>query len=139
MKQKEKYISLKEASKISGYASDYIGQLIRQGKLPGKQVYSTVAWITTEESLRQYMQRREGKENLSLKERMFEKFQQTKSRLFLEWEMTRLLKGALGMVIIVSVGFSLFLFYIFSVNVDKKLQQNTVKRFEENLVKYQTE
>ena len=85
------------------------------------------------------MQRREGKENLSLKERMFEKFQQTKSRLFLEWEMTRLLKGALGMVIIVSVGFSLFLFYIFSVNVDKKLQQNTVKRFEENLVKYQTE
>jgi hypothetical protein len=42
-----KYITLKEAAKISGYASDYIGQLIRRGKLPGKQIYCTVAWMTT--------------------------------------------------------------------------------------------
>lgn len=39
----EKLISLKEAARISGYAPDYIGQLIRKGKIAGKQVYYNVA------------------------------------------------------------------------------------------------
>ncbi|MFH1173486.1 MAG: hypothetical protein V1692_03065 [bacterium] len=37
-----KYINLKEAAKIFGYAPDYldyIGQLIRKGKLPGRQIF----------------------------------------------------------------------------------------------------
>jgi hypothetical protein len=40
-KEKE-YISLKEAADITGYSSDYIGQLIRSGKLEGKQVFQHV-------------------------------------------------------------------------------------------------
>ena len=48
-------ITLKEAAQISGYSADYVGQLIRQGKLPGKQVYSSVSWVTTEEALLTYM------------------------------------------------------------------------------------
>ncbi len=51
----EKLISLKEASKISGYASDYVGQLIREGKIKGKQVYRAVAWVTTEDAIRDYL------------------------------------------------------------------------------------
>ncbi len=51
----EKYITLKEAAKLSGYAPDYLGQLIRKGKLRGKQIYLNVAWVTTEEALRDYM------------------------------------------------------------------------------------
>lgn len=50
-----KYISLKEAAELSGYTPDYLGQLIRKGKLPGKQVYLNVAWMTTEEALKDYL------------------------------------------------------------------------------------
>ncbi|MGC9599439.1 MAG: hypothetical protein ABSE18_03580 [Minisyncoccia bacterium] len=50
-----KYITLKEAAKLSGYAPDYLGQLIRKGKLQGKQIYLNVAWVTTEEAIREYM------------------------------------------------------------------------------------
>lgn len=51
----EKYITLKEASKLSGYSPDYLGQLIRKGKLSGKQVYLNVAWMTTEEAVTEYL------------------------------------------------------------------------------------
>jgi hypothetical protein len=50
----KKYISLKEASKISGYASDYIGFLIRAGKIPGKKIYSRINWVATEEAIKVY-------------------------------------------------------------------------------------
>jgi hypothetical protein len=50
------YITLKEAAKISGYTPDYLGQLIRKGKLKGKQIYLNVAWVTTEKSLKDYLE-----------------------------------------------------------------------------------
>lgn len=50
----EGLITLKEAAKISGYAPDYIGQLIRAGKIPGKQVYCNIAWMTTAEAVIAY-------------------------------------------------------------------------------------
>ena len=49
------YITLKEAGEISGYSPDYIGQLIRRGKLTGKQVYANVAWVTTKDALKDYL------------------------------------------------------------------------------------
>jgi len=49
------YITLKEAAKISGYSPDYLGQLIRGGKLAGKQIYLNVAWVTTEKALKEYL------------------------------------------------------------------------------------
>ena len=54
-KEGSNYITLKEAAKISGYSPDYLGQLIRKGKLAGKQVYLNVAWVTTEKALRSYL------------------------------------------------------------------------------------
>ncbi|MFA6554520.1 MAG: hypothetical protein WCS89_03350 [Candidatus Paceibacterota bacterium] len=45
----KKYISSRRASEISDYASDYIGQLCRAGKLDCKMVGR--AWFITEESL----------------------------------------------------------------------------------------
>ena len=51
---KKKYLSLKEAAKISGYAPDYLGSLIRNKKLAGKKIYSGLTWLTTEESIRKY-------------------------------------------------------------------------------------
>lgn len=50
----ENLISLKEAAQISGYTPDYIGQLIRAGKIPGKQVYANITWMTTAEAVLNY-------------------------------------------------------------------------------------
>lgn len=49
------YISLKQAAELSGYSSDYVGQLIREGKIPGKQIFTNVAWVTTEAAVRKYI------------------------------------------------------------------------------------
>ncbi len=53
--QEKGYITLKEAADISNYSADYVGQLIRAGKIEGQQVYSNVAWVTTEASVREYL------------------------------------------------------------------------------------
>ena len=56
----QEFISLKEAAEISGYAPDYIGWLIRKGKIPGKKLYNGAFWQTTEKSLKQYLLARRG-------------------------------------------------------------------------------
>ena len=56
LKDNTQYITLKEASKLSGYSPEYLGQLIRKGKLAGKQVYLNVAWMTTEGAVREYLE-----------------------------------------------------------------------------------
>lgn len=61
MKNDKKLISLKQASEISGYSSDYIGQLIRSGKIFGEQVYSNVVWMTTEEAVLGYKNKSKNK------------------------------------------------------------------------------
>lgn len=48
-----KYISLKKAAKITGYAPDYLGYLIRKKQLGGRKIGRN--WFTTEESLRAYL------------------------------------------------------------------------------------
>ena len=53
--QKQGYLTLKEAAKLAGYSSDYIGQLIRAGKIRGEQVYSGVAWMTTKDEIQAYL------------------------------------------------------------------------------------
>ena len=49
-----KKISLKQASKISGYSFDYIGQLIRTGKLKGKNIKTQVSWLVSKEEVERY-------------------------------------------------------------------------------------
>ena len=62
VKDKNNLISLKEASQLSGYSADYVGQLIRQGKIPGKQVYCNIAWMTTAEAVLAYKQNSRAKD-----------------------------------------------------------------------------
>lgn len=59
---KDNYISLKEAAALSGYTPDYIGQLIRKGKIEGKQIFSNVAWVTTPEALAAYQKKDRARE-----------------------------------------------------------------------------
>ncbi len=53
--QERGYITLKQAAKIANYTPDYVGQLIRGGKIKGEQVYANVAWVTTEEEIQAYI------------------------------------------------------------------------------------
>ena len=62
LRKSQKFVSLKEATKISGYNSDYIGWLIRNGKIKGKMIYSGVSWQTTKQAILGYKDRKKGEE-----------------------------------------------------------------------------
>lgn len=49
----EKIISLKEAAENSGYHPDYLGSLIRNGKLEGKKIGRN--WFTTEKAVKEFI------------------------------------------------------------------------------------
>ena len=61
----KKYLSLKEAAKISGYSPDYIGYLIRTGKIAGRKIYAGISWQTTEEAIRKYQGLKEKRKESS--------------------------------------------------------------------------
>ena len=58
-------ITLREASKISGYNPDYLGFLIREGKLRGKKVGRN--WLTTREDVRYYLANASARQEVSKK------------------------------------------------------------------------
>lgn len=49
----KKIISLGQASKITGYHSDYLSALIRKGELKGEKIGTN--WFTTEEEIKNYI------------------------------------------------------------------------------------
>jgi len=120
-KNKEKWISLKEAAKISGYSPDYIGEMIRKGKIPGKQVYYNIAWMTTAEALLGYKQRekKKGERKATLKDNISGVLSEIKQKIL--WEMKTLklfaktFKYVLPIIIILVLSFSMLLFYLFSI------------------------
>jgi len=91
VKSEKEYISLREASKISGYSSDYVGYLIRTGKIPGRMVYTGVSWQTTREAILAYknrQQRKKGKTNF--REKINEGLSSLKSRLGFEFNLLKM-------------------------------------------------
>lgn len=125
MDNKEKFLTLKEASEISGYAPDYIGQLIRIGKLTGKQIYCNVAWVTTEDAIRKYMEEEQCKSKGFLTRKLY----QAQAELAHPTKhLSKTLKLVLYPSIITLILFIVFLFYIFSVNLEKKLQQKLLNK-----------
>ena len=123
MSERSDYISLKEAAKLSGYSADYVGQLIRAGKLSGKQVFSNVAWVTTEAAILEYIKKeKKGKSDFpsrSLKERFFTTGMLVTVYPVIAWTAI----GILGL-------FVLLLVYIFSVSIDHKINQGYLDKIE---------
>ena len=114
-------ISLKEAAEISGYTPDYLGQLIRSGKLPGEQVFLNVAWVTTEAAVLEYMQKN--------KSSMATAAQSRAKVLTSQKTMTVFYKAAVWVVIAVLVCFVLFLVSVLAVSFDHKIE----KRYEQKI------
>lgn len=136
-----KYISLREASQISGYAPDYIGQLIRSGKLSGKQVYSNVAWVTTEAALRDYLKKQPRAKSAgsskssygpSWNEGVEVGSEVPVTEELIDRTLPKFLKGFLVGVVAVSICFAILLFYIFSVQIDARLKANAIKNSQLN-------
>lgn len=126
MKKKDEYISLREAAAIAGYTPDYMGQLIRSGKLSGKQVFANVAWMTTEEAVRSYVGQKKGKSvgKESVAPSMLAALQR-------EIESPRIVKRLSITLIVISVAFMLLVFYIFSTSLDQRLNQRAIQRLEQ--------
>jgi len=115
-KNGENLITLKEASKISGYAPDYIGQLIRSGKIPGKQVFTNITWMTTAEAVLGY---KTGKENglsddstsTTITERILRKIKLETDLLVLFF---KTFKSIIPALIIVVISFFIFVLFFLS-------------------------
>ena len=118
MAKEKQFISLKEAAKMSGYSPDYVGQLIRSGKLSGKQIFSNVAWVTTEDAILEYLQKeKKGKtapETMpySVKDLIF-------SAEGLAWTYAIVAWVAIGMLGL----FIVFLVSVFAISVDNTINQ----------------
>jgi hypothetical protein len=109
-------ISLKEAAKLTGYTADYIGQLIRAGKIPGKQVYCNIAWMTTAKAVAEYKSKGQNDKN-----DIQEKIKIAQRKIALEFNILKMLffsfRSALPLLIILFLSFALiniFLVYYFS-------------------------
>ena len=128
MKNKE-YISLKEASEISGYSPDYVGQLIRGGKLPGKQIFQQVAWVTTEEDLKSYMEHKQVGASIKTAGRAGERKGSIsgKKRSF---EVPRIATQVLYATAAATVVLFLVLFFIFSSSVEHRLNEAAIQQSE---------
>ncbi len=132
MKQSRKLISLKEASKLTGYAPDYIGQLIRSGKLRGEKVHFNVAWMTTEDAVREYFERAEpGGKGWSIVRQL----RRTVYRLRSDAHpnnplLARFAHLLLYIAIVVSVVILVVLFYVLAVNIDRRVNESAILRSE---------
>lgn len=103
------YLTLKEASLRTEYTPDYIGQLIRAGKIEGKQVYSNVAWVANESSLRNYLELKGKESRLG-----------SQSQTFVG-EFPDLLRPILYTVIAITAVFLVVLVHVLSVTIDRAI------------------
>jgi len=135
MKKLKKFITLKEAAKISGYSSDYIGQLIRSGKISGKQIYCNITWVTTIGAVLDYKSKKEKSNNKNSVVKDF--FGDNKRKLLMEFEVFKLfikiLRSTSPVLIVIIFSFLLFNFYLFHYFLNKDIMQsniNPLKQYE---------
>lgn len=103
-------ISLKEASSISGYSADYIGQLIRAGKIPGKQVYCNVQWMTTAEAVLLYKKKGKNQKDSA----MSKKWRQIMMELSIIKLFFQTFKYALPIILVIIISFVLLASFLFA-------------------------
>ena len=115
-------ISLKEASKISGYSSDYIGQLIREGKISGKQVYSSIQWMTSAQEVLNYKNIKKQK-----KSGILAKFEVQKRKVSMELNVFKLFfqtfKSSLPLILVIIISFILLSYFILYLSFGQKTQE----------------
>ena len=123
-------ITLREAAKLTGYTSDYVGSLIRTGKIPGKRIVGTSAWVTTEEAILSYTRENRGGRLASRREHALTRFALQEESSFLlrrGGHPITLIEFSSGAVIVISLLFSFFLFHVYSVVSEKASLQSALQ------------
>jgi hypothetical protein len=125
IREKDEYISLREAAEMTGYTPDYVGQLIRNGKLPGKQVFSNVAWMTTREAILEYV----NKDNKSETEK--KNWFVTKKEWLTSPEGISMLFTCVGWIVAGLFGISILFFaYIAAVSIDHRISEKHIEKIQ---------
>ncbi len=126
-------ISLKEAAKESGYSADYIGQLIRAGKIPGKQVYSNIAWMTTAEAVLDYKNAGKNEQN---NPSISTKLLKLKRKLEMEIGIIKLVfqnfRSAIPLLVIIFIIFTALVYSVFYFSMNKNIENKAVNTSENN-------
>lgn len=122
---KKTFMTLKEAAEKSGYSADYIGQLIRSGKLQGEQMYSGVAWVTTEEALNEYLSNDRG-----ARKSKFDTFLNYVGASRDENITVRFSRAALYVAIAIGALLLLVLFYILSLKLEHSFEQKGIQQIQ---------
>lgn len=117
-------ISLKDASKVSGYSADYIGQLIRAGKIPGKQVCCNVQWMTTVDAVMAYKNKGKADAKLSFKEKLANRWRMLVMEISIIKLFFKTFKYSLPLLLVIIISFSLLSFYIIYMILDKSVDTN---------------
>ncbi len=125
------FITLKEASERFGYSPDYVGQLIRKGKIEGKQVYSNLAWMTTIDSIEEYLSREKRTSKTEKEEddkgslvRITEYLLSPEGALYLSW-------GLKGLMVVLAIT-AMFVFYFLSIALDHKMVRDAERKLVHN-------
>ncbi|MCZ2845889.1 MAG: hypothetical protein O2U61_05250, partial [Candidatus Bathyarchaeota archaeon] len=82
-----KYIALKEAAEITGYHPDYIGYLIRKGKIRAKKTYGSSAWLVYKGDILTYKHRKQKSEKRTKEKKSVNRLQELERfprRMFFE-------------------------------------------------------
>ena len=124
-KAKAELISLKEAADMSGYTADYLGQLIRAGKLDGKQVFLNVAWMTTREAVAEYL-----KKNKKKQESDTYSWPQFRDWLFSLDGLQAIYAIVAWSVIVIFGLFVLSIAYVFAVTLDHRIEQKQMQKWQ---------
>jgi hypothetical protein len=127
---RKQQITLREAAELSGYTSDYIGSLIRSGKITGRKIIGSSAWVTTEEAVLEYAAHNVGGRLQSKKNKALARYQTSSSfsdnegpsRFF-----SAAFQAGVVCLIIGALSFSGYLFYLFAVVSNASNEAGVVK------------
>ncbi len=124
-------ISLKDAAKESGYSADYIGQLIRAGKIPGKQVYTNISWMTTAEAVIDYKNTsKANQKNPGVGGKML----RSRRKLMMEIGIIKLVfqnfKSAIPLIVIIFIIFTALVYSVFYFSMNKNIENKAVNTSE---------
>lgn len=125
MGKKDEFISLKDAAKLTGYSADYIGQLIRSGKIDGQQMYTNISWVTTEKAVLEYL----DKSKKDKAEKKAGSGGPTHSKTYGD-QLIYLLRFSLWAAAIFLACLILFLSYVFFVTLDRSIEQKTLDEYQ---------
>jgi hypothetical protein len=140
-----KFIPLKEAARISGYSSDYIGYLIREGKIMGRPVYTNISWQTTAEEVLNY-KNRDSKKNTESGKKVVTSFRHFQKRAFREIKIIKLFfatfREVLPIILVLILSFSILIGFSLYMGLNKrnagnlKSQESLERANEENNLQY---